>query len=86
MFVFQFIPNTFISIAIADPKFLVITNVVKPVAIKPEQLVCCVDADPSLVDTLFAEERAKRLRLNGHHSFLKPNWVILFIMKVNFNR
>ena len=29
--------NTFISIAIAYPKFLVITNVVKPVAIMPEQ-------------------------------------------------
>src|ERR1700678_2807167 len=35
----------FISIAIVDPKFLVITNVVKPVAIMLVQLVCCVGAE-----------------------------------------
>ena len=78
--------NTFISIAIAYLKFLVNTNVVKPVTIMPKQLVCCVDADPSLVDTLFAEARAKSLRINGHHSFLKPDRVILCTMKVNSNR
>jgi hypothetical protein len=51
----------FISIAIVDRKFLVITNVVKPVAIMLVQLVCCVGADPGLADTTFAEKHAKGL-------------------------
>lgn len=78
----------FISIAIVDPKLLVIANVVKPVGIILGRLVYYVGVDPSLVDTLFAEERAKILRLNGHvshHSFFKPYPVILSIMKVGSN-
>ena len=54
-----FISNKFISIAIVDPKSLVITNVVKPVAIMLVQLVCCVDVDPSSADTICVEEPAK---------------------------
>jgi hypothetical protein len=78
----------FISIAIVDPKLLVIANVVKPVGIILGRPVYCVGVDPSLVDTLFAEERAKRLRPNGHgshHSSFKPYPVMLSIMKVNSN-
>lgn len=78
-----FILNTFISIAIVDPKFLAIINVVIPVAIMLVKLACCAGADLSSVDTLFAEEHAKKLRLNGHHSSLKPDPVILFMPKVN---
>ena len=47
------------SIAIVDPSFLVITNVVKPVATMLVRPVCYVGADPSLADTICAEERAK---------------------------
>jgi hypothetical protein len=83
--IIQFISNTFISIAIVDPKFLVITNAVTPVAIRLVQLVCYVDVDPSLADTICAEEPAKWLRLNGHHSSLKPDPIILPISKVNSN-
>lgn len=78
----QSIPNTFISIVIVDPKFLVLANVVTPVARNLAQLACCVGADPSLVGTLFVEERVRRLRLNVHHSSLKPGPVILSIAKV----
>ena len=55
----QFISNTFISIAIVDLKFLVITNVVKPVAIMLGRPVCYVGANPSSADTICAEEPAK---------------------------
>ena len=75
----------FVSIAIADPSFLVITNVVEPVAIMLIWRVCYVEADLGLVDTIFAEERAKRLRLNGHHSSLKSDPVMLLMTKVNYN-
>ena len=82
----QIISNTFtISIAIVDPKFLVIINVVIAVAIMLVQLVCCVDVDPRLANTLCAEEPAKWLRLNGHHSSLKPGLIILPISRVNSN-
>ena len=49
----------FISIAIVDPNFLVITNVVKPVVIRLVQLVCCVDVNPGSAGTICAEEPAK---------------------------
>ena len=54
----DFIPNMFISIAIVDPSFLVITNAVKLVAIMLVRPVCYVGADPGLADTICAEERA----------------------------
>ena len=81
----NFILNFFISIAIVDPSFLVMTNVVKPVAIMLVRLVCYVGADPDLADTIYAEERAKPLHLNGHHSSLKSYPVILPITEVNFD-
>ena len=77
--------NIFISIAIVDQSFLVITNVVKPVAIMLIRPVCYVEADPGLVDTISAEECAETLHLNGHHSSLKSDLVILPITKVNSN-
>ena len=73
----------FVSTAIVDPSFLVITSVVEPVAIMLTSRVCYVGADLGLADTIFAEERAKRLRLNGHHSSLKSDPVMLPIIKVN---
>jgi hypothetical protein len=81
----NFILDMFISIAIDDPGFLVITNVVKPVAIILVRPVCYVGADPGLADTISAEECAKIFRLNGHHSSLKSDPVILPIRKVNSN-
>jgi hypothetical protein len=61
------------------------TNVVKPAGITLVKLVCCVGADPSLADTLFAEELVKILRQNGHRLSSKPDPVILCITKVNSN-
>ena len=73
------------SIAIVDPNFLVIINVVKPVAIMLVQLVCCVDVNPGSEDTICAEEPAKWLRLNGLHSSLKPDPIMLPRPRVNSN-
>ena len=81
----QFIWNMFISIAIVDPNFLVITNVVKPVVIRLVQLVCCVDVNPGSAGTICAEEPAKWLRLNGHHSSLKLDTTMLPMPRVNSN-
>lgn len=75
----------FISIAIVDPKFLVIINVVKPVARMLVRPVYCVGAGLGLADTIFVEERARKLRRNGHHLSSKPDAVTPLIMKVNFN-
>ena len=78
----KFILNMFISIAIVDPSFLVIINVVKPVAIILIRPVCYAGVDPGLADIISAEECAKILLLNGRHSSLKSDPVILPITKV----
>jgi hypothetical protein len=77
--------NMFISIATVYPSFLVKTNVVKPVTIMLVRPVYYVGADLGLDDTISAEERAEILRLNGHHSSLKFDQVILPIIKVISN-
>ena len=75
----------FISIAIVDLKLLVMTSVVKPVVTMLVQPVCYVSAVPGLVDIIFAEKLANKLQLNGPHSSLKPDLVILPIERVNFS-